>query len=184
MVEQMQEPQIEIVENEKCPVCGANELTMTEMERDIPFFGPVAIFSMDCNACKYHKADVEALETKEPVKFVLEVESEEDLKIRIVKSSNGLVKIAHVGNIESGPAANGYVTNVEGILNRIKRQVEHLRDASEDKAVSKKAKNIIKKLQKVLWGQEKIKITIEDPTGNSAIISEKAVKSKLKKSRK
>ena len=180
MVEQMQEPQIEIVENEKCPICGANELTMTEMERDIPFFGPVAIFSMDCNACKYHKADLEALEMKDPVKYVLEINSEEDMKIRVVKSSMATIKIAHVGSIEGGPASNGYVTNVEGILNRMKRQVEHLKETADDKAQEKKAKNIIKKLQKVIWGQEKIKLTLEDPTGNSAIISEKAVKTKLK----
>ncbi len=176
------EPQdMEMVENEKCPICGANTLTLMEMERDIPFFGPVAIFSMDCNTCKYHKADIEALEKKEASKYVLEVENEEDLKIRIVKSSFAMVKIAHVGNIEPGEASNGYVTNVEGVLNRMKKQVEHIKEASDEKADVKKAKNILKKLQKVLWGQEKIKISIEDPTGNSAIISEKAIKSKSKK---
>ena len=30
-----------------------------------------------------------------------------------------------------------------------------------------------------MWGKDKLKIIIEDPTGNSAIISDKAVKSKL-----
>jgi len=39
---------------------------------------------------------------------------------------------------------------------------------------------MVKKLQKVLWGDEKLKLIIEDPTGNSAIISDKAVKAKLK----
>ena len=43
-----------------------------------------------------------------------------------------------------------------------------------------KAKNLLKKIQKISWGQEKAKLIIEDPSGNSAIISEKAVKSKLK----
>ncbi|MEA3399370.1 MAG: ZPR1 zinc finger domain-containing protein [Patescibacteria group bacterium] len=172
---------MEMVENETCPICGAKTLTLMEMERDIPFFGAVAIFSMDCDTCKYHKADIEALEKKEPSKYVLEVENEEDLRIRIVKSSFATVKIAFVGDIEPGEAANGYVTNVEGVLNRMKRQVEHIKESSDDKKDIKKAKNILKKIQKVLWGQEKIKITVDDPTGNSAIISEKAVKSKSKK---
>ncbi len=178
------EPQIDVIENEKCPMCGAKTLTLMEMERDIPFFGPVAIFSMDCDTCKYHKADLEALTEKEPVKFVLEVENDEDLKARVVKSSFATVKIAHVGNIEPGESANGYVTNVEGILNRMKRQVESIRDTSDDPKDVKKAKNIIKKMQRVLWGQEKIKITLEDPSGNSAIISEKAVKTALKVKKK
>ena len=180
----VEEPQIDVIENEKCPICGENTLTLTEMERDIPFFGPLAIFSMDCDNCKYHKADVEALEEHDPVKFVLEVENDEDLKIRVIKSSFALIKIAHVGSIEPGEASNGYITNVEGILNRMKRQVESIRDNSDDPSDVKKAKNIIKKLQKVLWGHEKLKITLEDPTGNSAIISDKAVKSALKVKKK
>ena len=49
----------------------------------------------------------------------------------------------------------------------------------EDPAIKKKAKNQLKKLMKVMWGQEKMKIIIEDPSGNSAIISDRAVKSKL-----
>jgi C4-type Zn-finger protein len=38
---------------------------------------------------------------------------------------------------------------------------------------------MLKKINRVLWGSDSIKIIIEDPTGNSAIISEKAVKGKL-----
>jgi len=177
-------PEIEIIEHEKCPICGANELVLTEMERDIPFFGKVAIFSMSCNSCKYHKADVEALEYKDPVKYSLEVSSEEDLKIRIVKSSFATVKIPHIGSIDPGETSNGYVTNVEGVLNRIKKQIEFLRDSAENPADSKKAKNMLKKLTRVLWGQEKIKLILEDPTGNSAIISDKAEKTLLKVKKK
>ena len=58
--------------------------------------------------------------------------------------------------------------------------IEDARDNEEDPAAKKKAKNHLKKLQKVMWGQEKMKIIIEDPTGNSAIISEKAEKQKIK----
>lgn len=174
-------PQMEILEGEKCPICSANTLTLSEMERDIAFFGQVAVFSMTCSSCGYHKADVECLEERDPAKYTLEVQGEEDLKIRVIKSSFATVKIAHVGSIEPGESANGYVSNVEGILNRIKKQVEFLRDSSEEKADVKKAKNILKKLTKVLWGQESIKISLEDPTGNSAIVSEKATLSRLKK---
>lgn len=174
-------PEMEILEGQKCPMCGNNTLTLTEAERDVPFFGGVAIFSMDCSSCSYHKADVESLDQREPTKYSIEVSCEEDLKIRVVKSSFATVKIAHVGSIEPGEAANGYVTNIEGILSRMKRQVEIIKESSDDESDIKKAKNILKKLNKVLWGQESIKITLEDPTGNSAIISEKAEKTKLKK---
>ena len=113
-----------------------------------------------------------------PVKISFEVSSEEDLKVRVIKSSNATIKIPHVGSIEPGEASNGYITNIEGILNRIKKQVEFARDNAEDDADKKKAKNIIKKLTKVIMGSEKLMITLDDPSGNSAIISEKAVRKK------
>ena len=61
------------------------------------------------------------------------------------------------------------------------KQLEKIRDNDEEEEESrKKAKNMIKKLHRVIWGQEKQKLIIEDPTGNSAIISDKAVKEKMK----
>jgi zinc finger protein len=169
---------IEVMEGEECPFCKRKTLTLRQAEREIPYFGSVLIFSMDCtgDGCGYHKADVEAAEEKSPVKLSFEVSSEEDLKVRVVKSSSATIKIPHIGSIEPGEASNGYITNVEGIISRIKKQVEFLRDAAEDDAEKKKAKNMLKKIGRVLWGREKIVIYLDDPTGNSAIISEKTRK--------
>jgi len=161
---------------QQCPMCGKKTATLSESEQEVPYFGKLFVFSISCSSCKFRKADLEAAEKKKPVKYTIEIKGKKDLSIRVVKSSEATVKIAHVGSIEPGPASEGYVTNVEGIINRIKERIEHLRDAEEDNAAKKKAKNLLKKIQKVLWGDEKMKITIEDPTGNSAIISEKAVK--------
>ena len=171
----------EVIAGEMCPFCNEKKLVLMDMKKDIPFFGPSYIFSMDCSGCGYHKADIEAETTKEPSKYTVEISSEEDMKIRVVKSSFAIVKIPHVGDIMPGPSSNGYVTNVEGILNRMVKQLETIRDNDEEEEESrKKAKNMIKKLHRVIWGQETQKLTIEDPTGNSAIISDKAVKEKLK----
>ncbi|MBN2367673.1 ZPR1 zinc finger domain-containing protein, partial [Candidatus Woesearchaeota archaeon] len=150
-------------------------LTLREMDREIPYFGKCFIFSMDCSSCDYHMADVELDGDGKPVKYTIDVETEEDLKVRIIKSSQATVKIPRLVEITPGPVSNGYVTNVEGILNRVKKVIEDKKD-DEDPAVRKQAKNQLKKIQRVLWGRETISITITDPTGNSAIISEKAKK--------
>lgn len=170
-----------VLGKQPCPMCGKKTLTLTEAEREVPYFGRMYIFSMSCSNCDYHKADVEAAEKQEPVKWTMEVSGKDDLGVRIIKSSTATVRIPFVTTIESGPASNGYVTNIEGILNRVKKIVEDIRDNSDDKSERKKAKNILKKLQKVIWGKEKLKLIIEDPEGNSAIISDKAVKGRLKK---
>ena len=76
----------------------------------------------------------------------------------------------------------------------LERMLRHLKAHPEDQAFvaqartlleeeeesKTKAKNLLKKITKIVWGQEKQKIIIEDPTGNSAIISDKAIKSPLK----
>jgi zinc finger protein len=168
----------ESIQGEECPFCHAKALTLMEAEKEIPYFGKVLIFSMSCSECKYHKADVECVEKNDPVKYTLEISSEADMNIRIVKSSEATITIPHITKITPGPASNGYITNVEGVLNRVKHQLDVMKDSEEEKEDQKKARNMIKKLNKVMWGQEKLKIIIEDPTGNSAIISEKAQKSK------
>ena len=177
-VKNIEEP--ETLTGQPCPFCNKNTLTLMQMEQDIPYFGKTFVFSMNCESCEYHKADVEKETAGEGSRYTFEVTTEEDLKVRIVKSSSATVKIPHITTITPGPAANGYVTNVEGIINRVMNIIEQQKESEEDEDQKKKCKNMLKKLNKMLWGQEALKIIIEDPTGNSAIISDKAVKNTMK----
>jgi zinc finger protein len=171
---------METLEKQPCPMCMQRAMTLTEDTKEIPYFGKVYLFSMTCLNCKYHKADIECAENKEPSRFTVEIDSEKDLNIRIVRSSHCTVKIPHLMAIEAGESANGYITNVEGILNRMQYALEIAKEDAEDDEDKKKIKNLMKKIINIKWGKEKVKLIIEDPTGNSAIISEKAVKEKLK----
>jgi zinc finger protein len=173
---------MEVVDKQKCPFCLKKTLTLTEDQMDIPFFGKTYIFSMTCSNCKYHKSDIEAEETKDPVRYTLEIDNAKDMNIRIVKGSEATVSIPNLKmTMESGPSSDGFVTNVEGILQRFKRVIESERDNTDEEDVRKEAKNLLKKLWKVELGEQKVKLIIEDPTGNSAIISEKVKVEKLKK---
>ncbi|HIJ18668.1 TPA: ZPR1 zinc finger domain-containing protein [Candidatus Woesearchaeota archaeon] len=163
-----------------CPMCREKSLTLMEKETEVPYFGRVLLFSMTCGTCKYHMADVEALEQKEPTRYTFEIQDEKDMNVRIVKSSEATVKVPHITTIEPGPASQGYVTNIEGLLNRVKYQIEGVKETAEDDEDRTKAKNLLKKIFRVKTGQEKQKIIIEDPSGNSAIISDRAIKEKLK----
>ena len=167
------------IENQPCPMCHTNNLSLTESEIEVPFFGQVFVFSMNCSNCKYKKADIEAAEQKNPSKYTLEVNSEKDLNARFIKSSQAIVKIPRIMTITPGPASEGYVTNIEGLLKKVKDVIERKKESLEEKKERIQAIKLIKKINKILFGQDKIKITIEDPSGNSAIISDKAVKSKL-----
>jgi zinc finger protein len=169
----------DVLKDQECPICHQKTLELMEAETDIPFFGKTLIFSMNCSSCNFHKADVEAAEERQPSKCTIEVSGEADMKIRVVRSSQATVKIPHIVTIEPGPASNGYVTNVEGIIERVKHEIGTAADGEEDEDAKKKARNMIKKLNRVVLGSEKLKLIIEDPSGNSAIISDKTVVSKL-----
>ena len=176
----MTEEEPAVLKDQTCPMCNKNTLTLTEQEREVPYFGNAFLFAMRCSNCGYKKSDVEAAEEREPAKYTFEIESEEDLQVRIVKSAQATVKLPRILTIEPGVASVGYITNMEGLLVRAKDVIEATRDSSVDEEEKKKAKKLIKKLMRVMQGRDKLKITIEDPTGNSAIISEKSVKSKSK----
>ncbi len=167
------------IKEQPCPFCGEKKATLKEEDLDIPYFGRVFVFGMECEACGTKKSDVEPAEKKEPCRYTLEVAGEEDLNIRVIKSGEATVKIPHVITMEPGPASSGYVTNVEGLLQKVKEIIQGTMDDEDEDATKKKAKNLIKKLNRSMAGQEAIKIIIEDQTGHSAIISDKAQKSKL-----
>ena len=180
---------METIDGEMCPFCSKQTLTLAEDEIDIPFFGLCHVFSMSCSSCGYRKADVEADEQKDPTKCEFIVNGDEDLKVRVVRSSEGTITIGKLGSIEPGEAAEGFISNIEGVLERFKKVVEHhklspemMDEASEEEiAAHEQAREILKKLNKVLMGSDKITISIDDPTGNSAIISDKTKITKLKK---
>ncbi|MFT4310120.1 MAG: ZPR1 zinc finger domain-containing protein [Candidatus Woesearchaeota archaeon] len=173
--------QIEVLEGETCPICKHKTLTLTESHKEIPYFGMVYLFSMSCSSCHYHKSDVETEQEQDPITVSFTVSKEEHMKVRVVKSGNATVKIPRIMTIEPGETSNGYVTNIEGLLNRVKKMLEFQKEECEEKEDQKKIKNMLKKLQDVMWGNDSITITLNDPTGNSMIIHDDAVVKKGKK---
>lgn len=173
---------MEEVKNQPCPFCNKNTLTLIEEEKDIPYFGKCYLMSMRCESCNYYKSDIESAERKDPIRYTFTVKDKKDLNVRVVKSSEATIKIPTLRmNVESGVGSTGYITNIEGVIRRFKKIIEDQRDTAEDENIKKHAKNLLKKLWKIENGEEELKIIIEDPSGNSAIISEKAEVTKLKK---
>ena len=172
---------MEQLKNQPCPVCHKNKLTLFEQNYDVPYFGKCYLMNMQCEECGYRVSDIESEEQKDPVRYIFEVKNKKDLNVRVVKSGQATVKIPTLKmSVEPGPASEGYISNIEGVLQRFKKVIETERDTAEDEDVRKTAKNLLKKLWKVEFGEMPVKIIIEDPSGNSAIIDKRAVVEKLK----
>jgi zinc finger protein len=170
-----EDQEMETIEGQKCPMCMKDTLTLRQVDRDLPYVGKVYVFSMECQNCDYKMSDIEFENEQKPIKLEFEVSSEADLNVRIVKSAAATLKIPRIVTVAPGPISEGYISNVEGVLKSVQDIIKEQKD-DEDPDIRKKAKNMLKKLQDVLWGRDKLLIQIDDPTGNSAIISERTVK--------
>jgi zinc finger protein len=169
------------LKNQPCPVCHANKLTLIEQDYNVPYFGKCYLMAMQCESCGYKMSDIEAEETKDPTRYTFEIKNKKDLNVRVVKSGQATIKIPALKmSVEPGAASEGYVSNIEGVLEKFKKIIEVERDTADDDNIKKTAKNLLKKLWKIELGEMPIKIVVEDPSGNSAIISDKAVIEKLK----
>ena len=172
---------MEKLANQVCPFCHKSALTLIEDQKDIPYFGKAYLFSMDCSSCKYNKADVESVEQKEPSKYTITVDNEKDMAIRVIKSSTGAINLPQLRlSITPGPASIRYISNIEGILNMFEDVIKQERDDAEEPEIKKRCKNLLKKIWKIKLGDIPTRVIVEDPSGNSAIISNKAKVEKLK----
>jgi ZPR1-related zinc finger protein len=177
---------IESLSGEICPVCLQKTLTLTDIEKEIPYFGKVFIYSMTCSnaECKFHKSDVEPAQQQEPSVLSFLIDSEKDMSVRVVKSAAATVKLGRIMTIDSNEFSNGYVSNIEGVLVRAKKILEEVRDTAEEDEQKNQAKKHLKKLLDVQWGHDSLELTIDDPNGASAIVSPKTIVKPLKSKKK
>lgn len=96
----------------------------------------------------------------------------------MVRSSAAKITIPELGvEIDPGPACEGFVSNIEGVIIRVDKILDGIMIDGDDEQ-RKKAIALKEKIAGILNGKDKITLIIEDPQGNSLIDSEKAQKEK------
>lgn len=164
-----------------CPLCQ-KELIMTWQRDNIPYFGEIMYIAAKC-PCSFRFADTMILSSKEPMRYELSVESPEDLDARVIRSTSGTIRIPEMGIVvEPGTVSDSYITNIEGVLQRVQNVLMTAsRWVREDEEKFARSQELLCMLNEVIEGKRTITVIIEDPLGNSAIISKKAVATKLSK---
>ena len=166
-----------------CPVCGGQKtLEVTNRTDNIPYFGDILETAVLCKECGYQSSDSISLSQNDPMRFTLKID-ESKLNTRVAKSQTATLKIPDLGlKVEPGPKSQGYVSNVEGILNRFESSIVRaltLEGENIDKTVEENALNLIEKLASIKMGELSTKLVLEDPFGNSVIDDDEAVKELL-----
>lgn len=160
-----------------CPVCKVKSLSYTTTTINVPYFGDILQTTLFCKTCRYKHTDMIITSIKEPVRYEYRISCKEDMLVRVVRSTTARIKIPELGAvIEPGPQAEAFVSNIEGVLERVKTVLEQLAREEESR---EKALQLINKLERLKLGEARAKLIIEDPLGNSAIISKRAKVQKL-----
>jgi zinc finger protein len=159
-----------------CPYCNT-EIEYIYQTENIPYFSDILIISALCGSCGYKYVDTQLLKDNGPVRFELQVDTQEDLAIRVVRSMSASLEIPELGvRIDPGPACQGFVSNVEGVLDRIEQIVKGALIWGEGEELEN-ARTLLKKIDCVKDGSLAITLILEDRRGNSAIIADKVEES-------
>jgi zinc finger protein len=164
-----------------CPLC-ANVLTFKFSTDEIPFFGEIMLVSASCT-CGFKYADTISLTEHEAARCEMKFDSG-DFAVRVIRSSSGTVQIPELGvTIEPSSASEAFVSNVEGVLRRVEEIVAlATKWSSNDPSKFELGNHLLEMIDKVRRGEEGMTLVIDDPFGNSAIISPRAQRRALSES--
>jgi len=150
-------------------VCSIQSLTEQERKYDVEHFGPVLLTTIICANCSFKHSDVICLNAQEPSSMSASIEDREDLKMPVVRSSNATIQIPELGVlITPGPMAEGFISNVEGVLERVEQATRMLARNPEKKD---RAERFLQRIEEARDGRIKFTLVIKDPLGNSAIVA-------------
>lgn len=161
-----------------CPSCG-RELRLIVTTYEIPFFDKILLTSISCE-CGFKHADSIVIGEKEPTRYKIRA-NRKNLFTKVIRSTSGTIRIPELGvSIEPGPASQAFVTNLEGVLWRVAEIVKiAMRWNESDEEKVKRCKWILERINNVIEGDEELTIILEDPFGNSLILSDESFKEKL-----
>ncbi len=140
------------------------------------------LVSASCT-CGFKYADTISLNEREAARYEMEFDSS-DFATRVIRSSSGTVQIPELGvTIEPGSASEAFVSNVEGVLCRVEEVVSMATKwSSNDPGKFELGNRLLEMIDMVRRGEGKMTLVIDDPFGNSAIISPRAQRRALSES--
>ncbi|KAI4208985.1 MAG: hypothetical protein LQ349_009587 [Xanthoria aureola] len=151
-----------------CEENGETRLFLTK----IPYFREIIIMSFSCDHCGFENTDVQSAGQiqERGAKYTLTVTHVDDMERQIVKSDIAVLRLETL-DIEV-PAGRGRLTNVEGVVCDILKDLETgQRQRKKDHPdLWQKIDDLVQPLLKMALNQNfPFKITLDDPSGNSWI---------------
>lgn len=155
-----------------CQTVG--QVTLLSTTVTVPYFGDALESTMRCDACGFRHADFMILGQKEPVRLAYHAKDESALSVRVIRSNSGTIRIPELGfTAEPSTLSESYVSNIEGVLERAKDILLTALDwHKEDPQKVELLKHYLETYDRMLRSEHPFTLIIDDPFGNSAIVSE------------
>ena len=145
---------------------------------EIPYFGEQTELTLACKSCGWRKTDFIAGDGGEPVAWSIPINAD-TLDSRVVRSSSCTVRIPELDiEVEPGISADGYVSNVEGVISRfedairlLKRQAQSENDIGDVDS----CEAFLQRLTDAKLGHgDGVSLVLLDPLGHSKIMHDAA----------
>jgi zinc finger protein len=138
----------------------------------IPFFKEILLESFSCDHCGWKNNTVKSAGQiqEKGTKFTFKLDTMRDFQRQVVRSDTGIFRIEDLG-LEMPPAP-GQFTNLEGLISKIKTDLENDQPARKEASLDlyNALQAIIEKLAKMLEGDAfPFTVSLDDVSGNSFI---------------
>ncbi|MDP7659139.1 MAG: ZPR1 zinc finger domain-containing protein [Candidatus Thalassarchaeaceae archaeon] len=166
---------------QNCPICHSEAgLTLIVHNSEIPYFGEHTEMTLVCDSCGWRHTDFIPAEGKKASAWSMNISEKNHLNTRVVRSSSCTVRIVELGlEVEPGDNATGYISNIEGVLNRFEDAIgiilrSAMLEGEEEIDTVGACQELISKLNLIKNGEDIAEILLLDPMGHSQILHKDA----------
>ncbi|EFO18780.1 Zpr1-PA [Loa loa] len=160
-----------------CPNCGAPTETCMK-PTDIPYFTTVILMCTTCDTCGWKSNEIKSggAIRDHGCRLTVSIEEEIDLARDVLKSDTCSMFIPELDLEVGSGALSGRFTTVEGLLIATRDQLKEQRDFflvgdSRSETENDRMKSFLDNFEQILRLRKKVRLVLDDPTGNSYIQS-------------
>ena len=160
-----------------CVICGFDGgLSMLAHTEEIAYFGEHTQITLTCPGCGWRQTDFIPAEAREGSSHTYRIDSTDDLQVRVIRGSACTVRLLELDlEVRPGSHSTGYVSNIEGVLNRFQDVVDMVgRQAAiegDDGAITE-LEQLTQAMLEIRQGQREATLQLLDPHGHSMILTD------------
>ena len=160
-----------------CVICGFDGgLSMLAHTEEIAYFGEHTQVTLTCPGCGWRQTDFIPAEAREGSSHTYRIDSTDDLQVRVIRGSACTVRLLELDlEVRPGSHSTGYVSNIEGVLNRFQDVVDMVgRQAAiegDDGAITE-LEQLTQAMLEIRRGQREATLQLQDPHGHSMILTD------------